>query len=89
MKRNFYLLCTIILGTLLSFIVHGLVEFSVILLLVSDFETYGLGLTWGTWWHIHTVFTAVLFLCGVVGGYKLGVTWWRIVYIEHRHWRAR
>lgn len=29
----------------------------------------------------------ILILTGAVSGYFLGFRWWRIVYIEHRHWR--
>jgi len=26
---------------------------------------------------------------GIVGGYFLGQIWWRIVYVEKRHWRFK
>jgi hypothetical protein len=32
-------------------------------------------------------FQISLIAFGLVGGYFLGQAWWRIVYIEHRHWR--
>lgn len=28
-----------------------------------------------------------LLLAGAVSGFFLGFRWWRMVYIEHRHWR--
>lgn len=29
----------------------------------------------------------ILILSGAVSGYFISFRWWRIVYIEHRHWR--
>ncbi|MEK7660398.1 MAG: hypothetical protein AAB343_04310 [Patescibacteria group bacterium] len=87
MKRTVYIFCTIVLGSLLGVIVHGFVELPIIALLILDIDAYGLGLTWNQWYFIHTIWSVLTFGGGIVGGYFLGVTWWRIVYIERRHWR--
>ncbi len=86
MKRNIYIFFAMILGVLLSTIVHAVVEAWYIGLLLGDFGTYGLGLSWESWFIIHHVATAVLLVFGVLLGYWFGVRWWQIVYIEHRHW---
>jgi prepilin-type N-terminal cleavage/methylation domain-containing protein len=84
MKRTIYILLAAMLGILLSFIVHALIEIGVISLLTSNFEKYGLGFSWASWFWIHSVSTVILFVLGAVGGYFLGARWWRIVYIEKR-----
>lgn len=89
MKRTIYICCAVILGSLLGIIVHGFVEIPVIALLTLDIEKFGLGMTWEQWYVIHTLWSFATFIGGLVGGYFLGVTWWRIVYIERRHWRMR
>ena len=69
---------------LLHVLVHAGIEIPVISLLVNDFETFGLGLTWDQWVMIHNVGTIVLFSIGAVGGFLLGRYWWRAIYIEKR-----
>ena len=88
MKRNIYIFCAIVLGILLSSIIHALVETWYINLLVSDFDTYSFGFSWAQWFLAHNVLTTVLSILGALGGYWLGVRGWQIVYIEKRHWSA-
>jgi len=78
-----------LLGVLLTTILHALVESWYIGLLISDFGTYSLGLSWELWFTIHSIATAVLFVLGVWLGYWLGVRWWQMVYVEKRHWLFR
>ena len=85
MKRAFYIFCFTVLGLLLQFLVHAVVEMGVISLLLKDFRTYGLGLTWAQWFMIHHVATAVLIVAGGAFGYLQGVKWWRIIYVEKRY----
>ena len=87
MKRNFYIICTTFLGILLGIIVNGFVELPVIALLTFDIEKFGLGMTWEQWGVVHAIWTFITFIGGAIGGYFLGILWWRIVYVEHRHWR--
>jgi len=28
-----------------------------------------------------------LIICGAIGGFFLGLYWWKMIYIEHRHWK--
>ncbi|MEK7151043.1 MAG: hypothetical protein AAB783_02490 [Patescibacteria group bacterium] len=89
LKRKFYLFCTSILGVLLATIIHALIEGWYITLLISDFDIYSLGLSWPEWFVVHNIVAGTFWFFGVLGGYWLGVRWWQIVYIEHRHWLRR
>ena len=86
MKHYFYIFCTMVLGSLVGIIVHGFVELPIIALLIFDINKFGLGMTWEQWRIVHDIWSAITFIGGIVGGYLLGIMWWRIVYIEHRHW---
>jgi len=85
MKKTVYILTSIFLGILLSFIIHALIEISVIYFLLKDFTLYGLGLSWQAWWLIHAVGTTLLLAAGAIFGWWLGQRWWQIVYIEKRY----
>lgn len=80
MKKVTYITLFTLLGILLSFLVHALVEIPVIALLVSDFERWGLGLSWETWEMIHMVGGVVLLIGGIVIGFLQGRHWWGVLY---------
>lgn len=82
MKRTAYVFLFVVLGTFVSFIVHAVIEIPAVYLLVKDFETYNLGLTWDQWFLVHHVGAAILFLLGIYFGYREGKRWWRIIYVE-------
>lgn len=84
MKRAVYVSVCVFLGLLAATIVHGVVEQWYIGLLIDDFATYSFGLSWGTWYTVHHVASALLWLLGAVLGYFLGVHWWRVVYVERK-----
>lgn len=79
-KRTAYIFLFILLGILLSFLVHAGIEIPVIKLLINDFETYGLGLSWQQWYVLHHIFSAVTLLLGVTLGYWQGMYWWKRIY---------
>ena len=90
MKKTIYILVSILLGLLLSFILHGLFELAVIKAAFSQGKaiegTYFLGVGWCAL----PVWVQYTFpLLGIVGGYFLGQHWWRVVYIEKSHWWFR
>lgn len=89
-KKIIYIALTIFLGLVLSFIAHAFFEMAIIESALSRGElvegTYFLGVAWCAL-PVWSQFT--LPILGVVGGYFLGQCWWRIVYIEKRHWRFR
>ena len=79
-KKGFYVCAFTILGVLLQFIVHGALEMWYIGLLLADFHTYSLGMSWDAWITVHDVFTVVLFLVGLLLGFQQGHYWWWRVY---------
>lgn len=85
MKRLIYLLLSILLWILISFLIHATIEIPAIYFLTKDFNKYGLGLSWNSWYQIHQVGTAILLIFGVIFGYFIGKRWWRFIYIEKRY----
>lgn len=85
-KKGFYIFAFTILGVLLQFVVHGVLETWYIGLLLANFRTYSLGMSWSAWVTIHNVLTVALFAAGVAFGFQQGRYWWRRVYIE-RKWK--
>jgi len=85
-KRIVYLLAAAMLGFLLQLIAHALIEMWYINLLLGDFDRWSFGFSWGHLWQIHHALSLILAIVGIAGGYILGITWWRIIYIENRRW---
>ncbi len=79
-KKTAYLALFTLLGILVQFVVHALVEVVLIALLVTNFERYGLGLSWETWEMIHLIGTVVLLLAGAGVGLWQGMRWWKTLY---------
>jgi len=84
-KRTLYIALFTLLGVMVSFLIHAVIEIPVINLLVSDFDKYSLGLTWREWYLVHHVASAVLLLVGITLGYLQGKRWWKVIYIERRY----
>lgn len=78
--KHIYIVSFVILGILMQFLFHAGIEIWYIDLLVNNFETYGLGLTWAQWLFIHDIATIVLFIAGGVLGYAQGQHWWKQIY---------
>jgi len=83
-KRTVYLVAFSFLGLLLSTIVHAAIEIPVIDLLISDFNRWGLGLSWEQWFTLHHVGATLLWMAGIWFGYTQGKRWWRVIYIEKK-----
>ena len=86
-KRSVYIVAFTVLGILLSFLVHAILEMAVISILVRDFNKYGLGLTWDQWMLIHKVFAIVLTVLGSYFGYWQGKHWWKVIYIDKKFFK--
>jgi hypothetical protein len=84
-KRVIYISLFTLLGIILSFLAHALLEIPIINLLVKDFERYGLGLTWQQWYVIHQVGSIFLLILGIIVGFTQGKYWWRIIYIDKKY----
>ena len=75
MKRILYIGLFVVLGVVLQFVVHALVEMGAIYLLVTDFERYHLGLSWHTWEWVHHIGSIILLVGGALLGYYQGRYW--------------
>lgn len=86
-KRTFYLVLTTVLGIVMSFGIHAVVE----LWYLSWADRAGWTVTWyrqlgGGLCALNPTVEYGLLIIGTIGGYLVGRVWWRIVYIEGRHW---
>ena len=79
-KKQIYIFLTILLGILLSTIVHAVFEMGFIFWYIANPEKYSLGLSWNQLLWLHAIYTVVFFLLGAIGGYFLGKKWWNKIY---------
>jgi len=85
-KKTLYILASMFLWLLLSFIAHALIE----MWLIGRTLEQGLIPQSTTGPCYLPVIIQILFIAsGLVFGYIVGERWWQIVYVEHRHWRYR
>lgn len=82
MKKYFYIFSFTVLGIISQFLVHAIIEIWYVGLLLKDFDTYGLGLSWQTWFIIHHVGAIILLICGITFGFWQGKSWWARLYYE-------
>jgi hypothetical protein len=80
MKKSLYIGLFTLLGVLVSFLVHGILEIAIVRLLLADFSTYSLGLSWAQWFAIHKWGSIILLVLGVVIGFWQGKRWWYVLY---------
>ncbi len=85
MKRVIYLAAFTVLGALLLFLAHALLEMAVLSFLLRDFDRYGLGLSWNQWYAFHQALGLALLIVGICLGYRWGVFWWQAIYVERRY----
>ena len=79
-KKAVYLLLFAFLGYLLQLAAHALIETGYISLLLSNYDVFGFGLPWNSWFTIHTMFTWIFGVGGVAGGFWQGMYWWPKLY---------
>lgn len=65
-----------ILVALIAILTHVIIE----LVMLKVYNSYLLSTT-----TVAFISSTVILLVGVIGGYFLGRTWWRIIYIEKRY----
>jgi hypothetical protein len=85
MKKKVYVFSFMILGLLLGFLAHGIIEMIYIRLLVNDYNRFGFQFEWSTWIAIHSYFTAILAVLGLVLGYGWGHKFWKILYVDKKY----
>ena len=79
-KKNIYIALFVLLGILVQFFIHSVVEILYINLLINNFAIFGLGFPWSAWFVIHIIWGIVLLVLGVVLGFWQGVYWWKRIY---------
>jgi len=87
MKKSIYIGLFILLGILVQFFIHIVVEILYINLLINNFALFGLGLSWNAWFVIHIIWGIVLLVLGIstikrnaVAFNWQGVYWWKRIY---------
>lgn len=91
MKRTSYILLALMIGILLALCAFGLAEGWWIRhtlaqgLLPESYSFLGMQLNM----FLSPWVLASFLLAGILSGLKLGFWGWRVVYIEHRHWRHK
>lgn len=83
MKKNFYITAFTFLGYLLQQLAHALLEVGYLRFLVSDFDRYRFGFSWGNLLLIHYIITVLFVVLGLWFGFKQGKYWWVRLYDEH------
>ncbi|MDR3559688.1 MAG: hypothetical protein P4L62_04140 [Candidatus Pacebacteria bacterium] len=73
-KRPLYLFCSAIFGLFLFILLWALIDLELVRTSRADF------------WSLSSFLAAIMIL-GTAFGFFVGRIWWRIVYVEHRHWR--
>lgn len=84
-KQYFYITMTTLGGALLGFLLHALLELWYIPKLVNEYQTFGAGLSWQTWFRIHELLVVCLTLAGGLGGIYKGRQWWKYIYVDKRY----
>jgi hypothetical protein len=82
MKKVFYIGMFMILGVLLSTLVHVALEFPALASISRNLSEGGESWLWNHWWLFHDIGGMVLLIVGLVLGFLAGKKYWRIVYVK-------
>ena len=80
LKHRIYLISSVLLGLLLSILMHALIEE----VYLSWATNAGRTIIWYGSCALHPAIQIGLLILGAGGGYGLGRMWWRMVYIDRR-----
>lgn len=89
MKKYYYIAAFMVLGYLLSLLIHAFIEFPLLALMS---QSYAEGeVTWLTahWATVHRFGGLALSFGGLILGYLLGRHFWHILYVEKRYGTPR
>ena len=84
LKKITYISLFVLLGIIVSFLIHAIIEIVVIDLLLDDFDKFGFGFDWSQWFLFHSIGSIFLFVLGALFGYAQGRYWWRVIYVQKR-----
>lgn len=85
MKRFVYIAAFTVLGILVQFMLHAILEIWYLKYLLADFPKFGFGLSWQQWFIIHHFSAIILFFAGLLFGFWQGMYWWEQIYVRHRY----
>jgi hypothetical protein len=85
MKKKIYYLCFVLLGAMIGFFIHAMVEIFYIRLLLVDFDKYGFGWSWSVWEQIHMYGVVALIFGFGYWGYNRGRHFWQVLYIDQKY----
>ena len=88
-KKIIYHFAAIILWALLGFIAGNMVEKNYIENFLAQGKYAPFFPLFGINFYINPIWQFILIVAGATTGYFIGQIWWRIVYIERRHWRMK
>ncbi|MBU2236102.1 hypothetical protein KKA01_03520 [Patescibacteria group bacterium] len=88
MKKTLYIILSTVLGIIVSFLFHAIIEYIFIR------STEDSAITWNSSFGIGSCalpewLQYSLLGIGIVSGIIVGFCWWNIVYIQKRHWRNK
>lgn len=89
LKKTTYVFLTIVLTTMLTFFVHAFLEKRLINELLSQGLLPETDYFFGLPCYLPSITSIGLLSSGVIAGIWLGLKWWKIVYVEKRHWRFK
>jgi hypothetical protein len=87
MKKIFYIFSFGFLGLVVSTLIHAVVEIVALQIIFTNPKKYADTVWWQEWDLIHSFGAGLLWWSGLLIGLWLGFYFWRIVYVEGRHWR--
>lgn len=85
-KKTIYIIASMFLGLLISFIIHAEIE---IWFIRKTLHSGLLPFSFGCREFLPPLLSLILALLGLAFGYIVGQRWWQIVYVEKRHWRKK
>lgn len=85
MKKRIYIGLFMLLGALVSVIVHGILEWTYVLHLRKDYAFWSFGFSYRDLVWVHNFLSVDLLTVGLFLGWLGGRYFWRILYVEHRY----
>lgn len=87
MKKTLYIILFMILGGMITLLIHAALEIPALALIERQLSETGDSWLWRNWGIVHGVGGSVLTLSGLVFGFFAGKMFWRILYVEKRRGR--
>ena len=82
MKKVIYVGLFVLLGLLVSTLLHVAIEYPLLTMITGDFEYWQDTFLWQNWEVLHRYVGGAIWIVGLVLGYLLGQRYWRIIYVD-------